>query len=262
MRWSVALLATLFASPVSAFEGEIDARALGATGSGSVDFAIVVSKKGDVRMDTTMKGPPAQRASYIKPATGKYDYALDHQRKQAMKVPKQNAANAQKSAKGAKDEKANIEVKKLGTEKIAGQPTRHIQIIDKDDGHTADVWLSDQYPATLWHRVFSSGKGPGGGDSAQWSKVVQKQYGVKPGFVMKVVSTDEDGKKAGLEVTRMQKKKVSPNAFRVPKGYDVVEAPAVPAGMPNMKAPATQEEAEKMRDEWMEKMKEMQKQQR
>ena len=37
---------------------------------------------------------------------------------------------------------------------------------------------------------------------------------------------------------------------------------AVPAGMPNMKAPATQEEAEKMRDEWMEKMKEMQKQQR
>ena len=163
---------------------------------------------------------------------------------------------------GENSEKANIEIKKLGSEKVAGQSTRHIRIIDEDEGHTADMWLSDQYPAELWHRIFAGGSGRSDGASSPWSRVAQREYGVKPGFVMKVLSKGKDGQRSGLEVTRLQKKKVSPDAFAIPKGYEVVEMPAMPSGMPSMTAPKTQEEAEKMRDEWMKKMQEMQKQQR
>jgi len=263
MRWSIVLLVTLLASHASAFEGEIDARSVGDTGAGSITFQVRVSKRGDVRMDTVTKAPEAHRASYIKPATGKFNYALDHERKQAMKISKETVKNAMKQGQGEKvGKKANIEVQKIGTEKIAGQMTRHVRIIDKDDGDTADVWLSDRYPASLWHDVFSSGDEKASGPSTGWSKLVQREYGVKPGFVMKAVSKDEDGKKAGLEVTRMQAKKVPAEAFKVPAGYKVVEMPTMPSGLPNMKAPTTPEEAEKMREEWMQKMKEMQEQQR
>ena len=265
MRLFIGFLVLLVASPALAFEGEIDARSIGATGSGPVTFQIRVSKKGDVRMDTSMKGPDSKshRGSYIKPATGKYNYALDHERKQATKIPKEAIEKAMKDAQGGENsKKANIEIKKLGSEKVAGQSTRHIRIIDEDEGHTADMWLSDQYPAELWHRIFAGGSGRSDGASSPWSRVAQREYGVKPGFVMKVLSKGKDGQRSGLEVTRLQKKKVSPDAFAIPKGYEVVEMPAMPSGIPSMTAPKTQEEAEKMRDEWMKKMQEMQKQQR
>lgn len=264
MRWSVGFLVLLFASPASAFEGEIDARSIGDTGSGSVTFEISVSKKGDVRMDTSMKGPDSKlhRASYIKPATGKYNYALDHDQKKATKIPKETVAKMIKGTQGDKDgKKANVEVKKLGTEKVAGQSTRHVRVIDKDEGHTADLWLSDRYPAALWSNIFSAGDEQTS-PSSQWSRIVERQYGVKPGFVMKMLAKGKDGQRGGLEVTRMQKKKVSPKAFVVPPGYEVVEVPVMPTGLPSLQAPKTQEEAEKMREEWMRKMKEMQEQQR
>ena len=265
MRLFVVLFVLLVASPVSAFEGEIDARSIGAGGSGPVTFEILVSKKGDVRVDTSMKGPDSKlhRSSYINPATGKYNYALDHERKQATKISKQTIDKMMKDAEsGEKGKKANIEIKKLGTEKIAGQSTRHIRIIDKDEGHTADMWLSDQYPAALWHSIFSGRNAQGGGASSEWSRFVQREYGVKPGFVMKMLSKGKDGQRSGLEVTRMQKKKVAPGAFAIPPGYEVVEMPAMPSGMPSMKPPQTQEEAEKMREEWMKKMEEMEEPQR
>ena len=265
MRLILGLFVLLFASPASAFEGEIDARSIGATGSGPVTFKIRVSKKGDVRMDTSTKGPDSKthRGSYITPATGKYNYALDHERKQATKIPKETVEKLMKDAQGGeKGKKANVEIKKLGSEKVAGKSTRHIRIIDKDEGHTADMWLSDQYPSELWHRIFSGSSGGRDGGPGQWSRVVQREYGVKPGFVMKMLSKGKDGQRSGLEVTRLQKKKVSPGAFAIPRGYEVVEMPAMPSGMPSMTAPKTQEEAEKMREEWMKKMEEMQKQQR
>jgi hypothetical protein len=73
---------------------------------------------------------------------------------------------------------------------------------------------------------------------------------------MKMVSKDKGGKKSGLEVTRMQAKKVAAGNFAVPPGYQVQEIPEMPSGVPNMKMPTTKEEAEKMRDEWMKKMQE------
>jgi len=76
---------------------------------------------------------------------------------------------------------------------------------------------------------------------------------------MKMLSKDKSGQQNGLEVIRMQEKKVAAGTLAVPPGYQVTEMPEMPEGMPNMKIPTTEEEAEKMREEWMKKM---QKQQR
>jgi len=255
----LALLILFTAAPALAFEGEIDAKSIGDASSGAVEFRIFVSNGGDVRLDTTAKssGRKASRASYVRPAKGKYDYALDHERKQATKIPKDTIKKMTQGQPGVEDgKKANVEIKKLGTDKVAGQSVRHLRVTDKDDGSTADLWLSDRYPAELWQKVFSSGGGGGKGPNRGWAQFMEKEYGFKPGFVMKMVSKDKGGKKSGLEVTRMQAKKVAAGNFAVPPGYQVQEIPEMPSGVPNMKMPTTKEEAEKMRDEWMKKMQE------
>jgi len=75
---------------------------------------------------------------------------------------------------------------------------------------------------------------------------------------MKMVSKDKRGKESGLEVTRMEEKKVAADKFAIPPGYEVATMPDMPGGTPTMKRPTTKEEAEKMRDEWMKKMREEQ----
>jgi hypothetical protein len=251
----------LAAAPALAFEGEVDAKSIGNAAAGVVEFQIYVSKNGDVRMDTSTKGPNGKthRGSYIKPAKGKYDYALDHVRKQATKIPKDTLTKMTKGEPGqTKGKKANVEVKKLGTDKVAGQTTRHVQVIDKDDGSITDLWLSDRYSAKLWQTVFSFGGDKGESPTTGWMPIVEREYGFKPGFIMKMVSKGKDGARGGLEVTRIQEKQVAANKFAPPAGYEVVEMPDMSGGLTNMKMPTTREEAEKMRDEWMKKMQEQQ----
>ena len=61
-------------------------------------------------------------------------------------------------------------------------------------------------------------------------------------------------------MTKLTKRKVNKKSFAPPAGYKIEEMPVPPGGMGSMptKMPTTQEEAEKMRDEWMKKMKNMQ----
>jgi len=261
MRWLMGVLVLATAAPALAFEGEIEAKSIGDTSNGAVQLEIYVAKNGDVRVDTSAKSSKGQanRASYIKPAKGKYDYALDHDRKQATKIPKDTITKmAQNQADKQKSNKANVEIKKLGTDTVAGQSTRHLRVIDKDEGSTADLWLSDRYPARLWQKIFSFGGDGGKSPSSGWTEIMEKEYGFKPGFVMKMLSKDKGGQQSGLEVIRMQEKKVAAGKFAVPPGYKVTEVPDMPEGMPNMKMPTTREEAEKMREEWMKKMQEQQ----
>jgi len=264
MRWLLGLFVLLIAAPASAFEGEVEAASTGNERAGVVEFHIYVSKKGDMRMDTTAKQPrgKARRASYIRPAEGKYDYALDPARKQATKIPKDTFKNMPTGEESKAEKPPNVEVKKLGTDKVAGQSARHVRVIDKDTGHAADLWLSDRYPAELWQTIFSFGGDESKGPTNAWMDIAKKEYGFKPGFIMKMVAKSKDGKGGGLEVTRIQEKKVAADKFKVPSDYEVAAMPEMPIGLSGMKIPTTEEEAEKMRDEWMEKMKEMQEQQR
>ncbi|NNE48366.1 MAG: DUF4412 domain-containing protein [Rhodothermales bacterium] len=261
MRWLMGVLVLATAAPALAFEGEIEAKSIGDTSDGAVRLKIYVAKNGDLRVDTSAKGPQGQahRASYIKPAKGKYDYALDHDRKRATKIRKDTITKmAQSQPDEQKGNKANVEIKKLGTDTVAGQRTRHVRVIDKDEGSTADLWLSDRYPARLWQRIFSFGGDGGKSSSSGWTQVMEKEYGFKPGFVMKMLSKEKGGRQSGLEVTRMQEKKVTAGKVAVPSDYQVTEMPDMPEGIPNMKMPTTEEEAEQMREEWMKKMQEQQ----
>jgi hypothetical protein len=261
MRWLIGFLVLATAAPALAFEGEIEAKSIGDRSNGTMKLEIYVAKNGDLRVDTSAKGPQGQahRASYIKPAKGKYDYVLDNDRKRATKIRKDTITKmAQSQAEKQKSDKTNFEIKKLGTDTVAGQRTRHLRVIDKDEGTTADLWLSDRYPARLWQRIFSFGGDGGKSPSSGWTQIMEKEYGFKPGFDMKMLSNDKGGQQSGMEVIRMQEKKVAAGKFAVPPGYQVTEVPDMPEGMPNMKMPTTKEEAEKMREEWMKKMQEQQ----
>lgn len=260
MRVMMMLLVLTVASPAMAFEGEIHAKTIGAS-QGSGTMRITVSKKGDVRMETSAKsGGKSHSATILKPATGKYNYTVDHTRKIAMKVPKDMLDRmTEKASKNSEDfSKANVEIKKLGKEKVAGHMTRHIRVIDKDDGNVSDLWLSDKYPADLWAQMFTLGtKGPSE-QMKQWNKAAKK-LGFKPGFVIKMMHKGKDAQ-GGIEITKITKRKVSKSDFMPPAGYKIMEAPPMPMGAGDMKMPTTREEAMKMRDEMMKKMKEMQKQ--
>jgi Domain of unknown function (DUF4412) len=261
MRWFVGLLVMLTAAPALAFEGEIDARTFGDASGNDVEFAIFVSDKRDVRMDTTAKqrrGKP-RRVSYIRPATGKYDFMIDHDKKQAAKVSKEAVTGLAKT-KPANENRSrdDVEVEELGTATVAGQITRHVRITDKRDGEVSDFWLSDRYPATMWRNVFSMRGNSGESPANDWTRIAERQYGVKPGFIMKMVSKDKRGRESGLEVTRMEEKKVAADKFVIPPGYEVATMPDMPSGAQTMKAPTTKEEAEKMRDEWMKELQEEQ----
>ncbi len=261
MHWLVGLLVLLTSAPALAFEGEIEAKTFGDAAGNDAVFAIYVSDKRDVRMDATAKSRrgKASRVSFIKPAKGKYDFMIDHDKKQAIKVEKGAVMGAAKTKPALETtRKDNIEIKQLGTATVAGQATRHVQIIDKDNGQVSDFWLSDRYPMTMWQNVFAFDANAAQSPTGAWARVAERQYGFKPGFIMKMVSTDKRGAKSGLEVTRMEEKKVAPDKFTIPSGYEVVTMPSMPAGTPTMQMPTTKEEAEKMRDEWLKKMEEEQ----
>jgi len=49
MRWLLGLFVMLTAAPALAFEGEVDAKSIGNTAAGVVEFQIYVSKNGDGR---------------------------------------------------------------------------------------------------------------------------------------------------------------------------------------------------------------------
>ncbi|MGB5812889.1 MAG: DUF4412 domain-containing protein [Polyangiales bacterium] len=227
------------ATPASAFEGEIDAKATGESKDEVVDFTIFVSKKGDTRIDTTTKGRRGNtsRTSYIKPATGKSDYIVDHSKKQAIGMPKSMIRKMAEQQQSGGNSKPNVEVKKLGTETVAGQPTRHVQIIDKDTGDISDVWMTDRYPVTLWQQAFSMGSVSATSPTGEWTRLAKETYGVKPGFFMKMVSKSKRGASSSLEVMRIEDKRVAPDTFKVPPGYKSTMMPDM-SSMQNMQAPS------------------------
>jgi len=252
----------LTAAPALAFEGEIDAKTFGDTSGKDTKFTIYVSGKRDVRMDATANSRrgKARRVSFIKPAKGKYDFMVDHDKKQAVKLSKDSVLASTKTQPSSEQPaRDNIEVKQLGAATVAGQPTRHVQVIDKDNGAVSDLWFSDRYPPTMWQNVFAFDANGGQSPTGQWAQVAERKYGVKPGFIMKMMLTDKRGAKSGLEITRMQEKKVAANKFTIPSGYEVTTMPDMPADNPAMMQPTTPEEAERMRDEWLKKMEEGQK---
>ena len=262
MRVLLSLIVILTAAPALAFEGELDAKTFGDASGNEVAFTIYVSGKRDIRMDATQKarrGKP-RRVSYIKPAQGKYDFMVDHDKKQAVKVPKDSVAAVAKGGSPGEPPTGNhVEVKELGAATVAGQPTRHVRVTEKDTGEVSDFWFSDRYPASMWQNLFAFDAGATQSPTSEWAQIAERAHGVKPGFIMKMELTPKRGAKRGIEITRLQEKKVTPDKFGIPSGYAVVTFPTMPAGTSTMTPPTTREEAERMRDEYLKQMEQEQK---
>ncbi|MGB8222825.1 MAG: DUF4412 domain-containing protein [Polyangiales bacterium] len=248
MRTLVLIVALAMSTPAMAFEGEIQLKGTDAAASGLAAMTVLISKNGDVSMELTTRDPDGatREVGYLKPSKGRYNYMLDYKRKRALQVPKDTFDNVDKSSPPDDAlQKANVQVEKLGHEKIAGHATRHIRITDKDTGGVSDLWLSDKYPAQLWSQAMGFGD-DGPNDPVQaWNEAAEK-LGFKPGFPMKVLNQDRRGAQDGLEVVKIAEKKVDDKRFFVPADYEIQEMhmPARgPGDMPN-KAPANAGEAE------------------
>ncbi len=252
MWWLFGLLAVCAAlnpSQARAFEGDVDAKSIGGTAQGDVAMTIAVSAKGDIRMDIITERVPGETTvvSYIKPAAGKYDYMLDREQRQALKVLKTTLEGAAPLASASTE--ADVEIEALGGATVAGQATRHMRITDKTDGQVSELWVSDRYPAGLWRSALSTGGGTAEGPMGPWLRAAEPQVGFKPGLIMKMLSTDELGRTTGFEVTRVRVKKVPADRFTIPADYQVILLPDSSGANPVVERPSSQGELEPVRQE-------------
>ena len=210
------------ASPVSAFEGELEASLSTRQGVAARVHA-QYSKMGDVRMDIQSideDGRP-QLATTIMPAKGSTYYTISPAEKVIVELPYSTLADTSQQVKGS-GESANLEVKKLGVENVSGIETRHVRIIDKDNDAIIDLWLTNKYPADLWTRAFR-GRNLGLEMSDDERAKAMKKYGVEPGFSMKMRVEQEGGVPVVFLVRRVRQIPIPPAAFSLPEGYKRVK---------------------------------------
>ena len=217
-------------------------------------------KNGDVRIDTNAKhagAGPNSKNTTVFPAKGDEYYMISHEKKTIVVGTYEALRKSKPDPKNEDD--ANISIKKLGKEKINGIMTEHIRVTDKEDGSTADLWMTQKYPADLWTQAFR-GRGLGMDFSGNSRAKAMKKYGIKPGFAIKMKTTGKDQPTVVFVVDEIKKKKVPASMFAVPTDYKRVEVPTMPAGGQGMQgAPRTKEEAEAMRKQILEQMEKMKK---
>ena len=226
MRAAIVLLAVaLFASPVSAFEGELVATLSSGQGV-AAEVRARYSKTGDVRMDIRSVGEDGTplEATTIMPAKGESYYTVQHAQKLIVEMPYSTLADTSQQVKGSA-ESANLEVKKLGKATVSGVPTRHVRIFDKDNDAVIDLWLTQKYPADLWTRAFR-GRNLGLEMSDVERTKAMKKYGVEPGFSMKMRVDQKGGVPVVFLVKRVAREPVPASVFALPSGYQRMKGPA------------------------------------
>jgi hypothetical protein len=218
------LLTLLFASPVLAFEGRLEATLSSEQGV-VARINARYSKAGDVRMDIRSKdeGGNPVNATTIMPAKGKSYYTIAHDQGAIVETPYSTLAKSSQQVTGSGDN-ANLEIKKLGNETVSGVQTRHVRVIDKDNRAVIDLWLTQKYPADLWTRAFR-GRNLGLEMSDDERSKAMKKYGVKPGFSMKMRVDQAGGVPVVFLVERVQREPVPPEVFSLPDGYSRIDAP-------------------------------------
>ncbi len=223
------LTLALVASPVRAFEGELDATLSSEQGV-AANVRARYSKAGDVRMDIRSVGEDGRpmRATTILPAKGESYYTIAPAEKLIVEMPYSTLADTSQQVKGS-GESANLEIKKLGKETVSGVQTRHIRIVDKDNDAVIDLWLTGKYPADLWTRAFR-GRNLGLEVSDDERTKAMKKYGIEPGFSMKMRVDQAGGVPVVFLVQKIRRGPVPPSVFALPEGYKRVKGPV--AGQP------------------------------
>jgi len=225
-------LLSLFALVPSAaladvFEGELEATLSGQPGS-SMSVHAWYSGSGDVRIDTSGKSPTGElmRGSTIMPSKGSSYYSISHNQKVVVVVP--YASLRASSADVAQRKEADLEVKRLGREKVSGVMTEHVRVLDKDNNATIDLWMTPEYPPDLWTQAFR-GRNLGLEVSDQERVKAMKRYGVKPGFAMKMKVRQAGRPPVEFLVDRISRGKVPRARFALPDGYKRIERASGPS---------------------------------
>ncbi len=220
----ICIAAMLFASPVLAFEGELNATLSSEQGV-AAKVRARYSKTGDVRMDidSTAEDGSLVRMTTIMPAKGSSYYAIAHDQKVIAEMPYSALADTSQQVKGS-GESANLVVKKLGKETVSGVETRHVRILDKDNDAIIDLWLTRKYPADLWTRAFR-GRNIGLEMSDDERTKAMRKYGVEPGFSMKMRVEQAGGVPVVFLVDKVAKGPVPASVFALPDGYKRMKAP-------------------------------------
>jgi|GEM_PF-2156974 len=261
MRTLVLFIALTVSTPAMAFEGEIQLKGTDAASAGLAAMTVLIAKNGDVRMEmsVTDRDGTKRKVGFLKPSKGQYNYMLDHKRKLTLPVPKDAFDEVPVGSEPEKElDESSFAVEQLGRDEIAGQQVRHIRITDRNTGDISDLWLSDKYPPQLWSQAMGFGSDGPNDQMQDWNKAAAK-LGFKPGFPMKMTNKDRHGAESGLEVVKIAEKKVDSKSFSPPADYRVQEMQMQPRGAGDVpvKAPSSREEAEKMRDEVMRKLEDL-----
>jgi hypothetical protein len=254
---SFLLTACLSALPALAFEGVIDMKMSGSTGSKDQKQQIngtgTLTIKGlNSRFETVMSLPgmtaPTKMAVIHKASEPNVTYMVYEATKTYHRMDTKN------DEAGDRESASRYTVKRLGKDTIAGRTTEHV-LITREGGEDTEVWVDRNLVSVGdLEKAFSSGNRPG----AWWSAL--KKEGVA-GVPLKVVSKSKDGSdRGGMEATRVQAKSVSSSEFEVPAGYTEAKAGSGGAFTPQQREEMMKKAMERMSPEQRQRVEEMMKQ--
>lgn len=218
-----ALLAIMFwAASVQAtpFEGVLQVNAT-IEQVGTIASEISVRKNGDARVDSKSEAL-GMSVSMLRRRDGS-TFRLLHEQKQFVLVPPPTAVPAAVTA--LNDDEA-VELKKLGRETILGFACEHVQVREVASGTVVDLWLTPDIEMPDVFALIAPDQAP---DAAVQDAL--KRRGLN-GYPMKSV-TVEAGHTVTVETVKVDRKKMPPEEFVIPKQY--VKADETPTADP-MKA--------------------------
>lgn len=228
MRVCLAFLTVwVWSSSALAFEGELRATLSSPQGV-AAEIRARYGKDGSVRMDlqsSDAEGKPVVQTT-IMPAEGSHYYMIVHRQKVIAEMPYAALVARSHQVTGSGGD-PDLEVQKLGKEKVSGVETQHVRIVDKDNDAVIDLWLTQKYPPDLWTRAFR-GRHLGLEMSDDERVKAMMKFGVKPGFSMKMQVEQEGGVPVVFLVKEVKRMPVPSSIFELPEGYRRIQGQTAP----------------------------------
>jgi|YNPMSStandDraft_2_1061718.scaffolds.fasta_scaffold13006_2 hypothetical protein len=218
------ILATLLCLTVSAFaqfEGEIQMKIMAADGGGTMTMFISPNAiKTEMNLSAEMM--KMQMASLMKMDNPNIIYIINDKSKSYSEI---DLKEMEKMAQGMMPTKAKYQVQKLGKEKILGYDCDHILVSDTDS--EMELWVTKDLLDYATFKKFNQSPQADGLEKAM------KEAGVL-GMPLKQIANKGTAQESKMEVVKINKAKLPPSTFEIPKGYKKTEGGLMGAGMDMM----------------------------
>jgi hypothetical protein len=158
-----------------------------------------------------------------------------------------NAKELREMASKIDKKEKKFAVEKLGHDKVAGLGCQKVHVAEVGGGMTIDACLSTEFASGEWMRAMNRDR-----RGMDWMKAV-REAGVE-GYPVRMAMTSPEmsGMKTAMEVTKVERMKVPPSMFEVPKGYKETSVMGAMAQSPEQAR--QMEDAQKMLQKQMENM--------